>query len=765
MRTRSLLLVRLLVAILATSASGIAARAQSVREMTGVVVTQKGELVPNATVSVSEDRSTTTGEDGRFSLAIPDGPVTVRVTGENIVTLERPVAAGAPVDNLRFAIEYTVPPVHENIVIVDTGLDPGIDRRNEEVYRSTLFSRDDQIFHTLAAGINVGQHEGGGKSLEVRRFGFNLDHGGVNGGLKVLVDDVQQNHGTQGHGQGYLGQLKSLSPELVKEVNIINGPFSAQYGDFSGLGVVHIQLKESLSDQVLLRLQGGSFDTFRSFVAYSPKLERDSAFIAYEGSRTDGPFLNPLDYERDNVTANYTWKIDEKQALGFKLNYGRNDYRSSAQIPLDLIAENRLDRFGFIDPDNGGRVDSGVFGVYYRKEFDEGETLKVDGFLARSLFDHFINFTFFLNDPVNGDEIDQHDSRFMEGVNVQYLKPHEFLGHRALLTVGGNFHDNHINVGLWRSRGRDPFERTTQARAHVVNGAGYVQQTVDLFDSHLRLDGGLRFDAFRYQVEDALVPSFSGSQSAGRWQPKAGVAWTPSHRVPATVTFNYGRGISSQDARGVVQRPDGPKISTTDFYQLGGVYNGGRFAVAADLFLIDRSNEQVYIPDDGSIEFAGPTRSYGFESKGSLQISRYLALSGGLTRVGNSFYRGTSPRVYVDSAPHFVGNAEVVLSNWHGFSGSLRYRHISSYRLDGENANLRAAGHDVLDFSIVKRISRLLDFNLAVDNLTNKRYFETQNFYESRISPTAPVVERIHVTPGYPITLTFGLTFHLFAKD
>jgi hypothetical protein len=369
MQAGTLVVSRLLVALLAVSSFAVAARAQDARTLAGVVVTQKGELVPNATVSVKvagEDRSTTTGDDGRFSLGIPDGPVTVRIAGENILTLERSIPSGEPVDNLRFAIEYTVPPVHESIVIVDTTLDPGIDRRNEEVYRSTLFSRDDQIFHTLAAGINVGQHEGGGKSLEVRRFGFNLDHGGVNGGLKVLVDDVQQNHGTQGHGQGYLGQLKSLSPELVKEVNIVNGPFSAQYGDFSGLGVVHIQLRESLSDRVLLRLQGGSFDTFRSFVSYSPKLERDSAFIAYEGSRTDGPFLNPLGYERDNVTANYTWKIAENRALGFKLNYGRNDYRSSARLPLDLIAENRLDRFGFLDPDNGGRVDSGTFGVYYR---------------------------------------------------------------------------------------------------------------------------------------------------------------------------------------------------------------------------------------------------------------------------------------------------------------------------------------------------------------------------------------------------------------
>src|SRR5438105_11703188 len=115
----------------------------------------------------------------------------------------------------------------------DCDHDAGIDRRDDAIYKNSLFARDDQLYQTLDAGINAGQHEGGGKSIEVRRFGFNLDHGGVNGGLKVLVDNVQQNQSTQGHGQGYLGSLKSLSPELIQEVNIINGPFSAEYGDFS----------------------------------------------------------------------------------------------------------------------------------------------------------------------------------------------------------------------------------------------------------------------------------------------------------------------------------------------------------------------------------------------------------------------------------------------------------------------------------------------------------------------------------------------------
>src|SRR3954447_15565197 len=147
-----------------------------------------------------------------------------------------------------------IPPVHTSIVISASPLQVEVDRRNSEVFDRTLFFRDDQIFHVLDGGINAGQHEGGGKSVEIRRYGFNLDHGGVNGGLKVLVDDVQQNQSTQGHGQGYLGSLKTLSPELVQDVTMINGPFSAGYGDFSGLGVVHIRIRESLPDEITARI-------------------------------------------------------------------------------------------------------------------------------------------------------------------------------------------------------------------------------------------------------------------------------------------------------------------------------------------------------------------------------------------------------------------------------------------------------------------------------------------------------------------------------
>ncbi|HYO62163.1 MAG TPA: TonB-dependent receptor [Pyrinomonadaceae bacterium] len=769
------------------------------RELSGVVVSRRDEHVPGAVVrvrSASGERQTVTDGEGRFRLDVPRGEaLTLETTGSNISPLATSVGAAERTEDLRLVIEFVVPPIHESIVIVGSALEPGVERRNEAVYAGTLFSRDDQLFDTLAAGINAGQHEGGGKSLEVRRFGFNMDHGGLFGGLKVLVDDVQQNHSTQGHGQGYLGQLKSLTPELVAEVDILNGPFSAQYGDFSGLGVVHVRTREALPDVVTARVQGGSFDTLRGFLAYSPVLDSAVGFVAYEGARTDGPFLSPLRYRRDNLTGNYTRHLSARSALGFKFNFGRNDFFSSGQIPLDEVAAGRLDRFGFVDPDNGGRVRGGTAGVYYRRETDAGGVFKVDGYLTRSLFDLWSNFTFFLADEEFGDEIQQHDSRAQQGANAQYIRPHTLLGARAMLTVGANLQAFQTKVGLYPSAGRSPnraelaradpsvcpFEDNpgqpglpdrlnsacfllTDARARVTNAGAYAQQAVDLFEGRLHLEGGLRYDYFRFAVEDLVRPAFSGVEGGGRFQPKATVAYTPSHHFPATLHFNYGRGISSQDARGVTRRPESPKVATTDFYQAGTSHNFKRLSASADLFLIDNSNQQVYIPDDGSIEFAGPSRAYGFELKTSVRLHRRLNFNGGLTRVMNAFFRGTSPREYVDGAPHTVGNAALTLSDWRGFSGSLRYRHASDYRLDPLDPRVRAVGLDVVDLSVSKRLGRFVDFNLAVDNLFDKRYYETQNYFESRVRPGEESAERIHATPGFPFGVTAGLTFRFAGK-
>ena len=190
-----------------------------------------------------------------------------------------------------------------------------------------------------------------------------------------------------------------------------------------------------------------------------------------------------------------------------------------------------------------------------------------------------------------------------------------------------------------------------------------------------------------------------------------------------------------------------------------------RVGLSADTFLIDRSNEIVYAADDGTFELFGPSRAYGAEVKTSVAITSKLSFNGGITQVGNAFYKGTSPRQYVDRAPHFVANTGLTLSNWRGWSGSLRLRAINHYRLNTDDGPPQtAAGNTVTDFSMVRRLRRNLDFNFSVDNLLDRSYYETQNWVESRPYPNAPAAYGIHATPGYPRTFTIGLTARFGGK-
>jgi hypothetical protein len=656
-----------------------------------------------------------------------------------------------------------LPVVYESIVIRSTVIEPSVDRRDSEVFRETLFGRDDQVFHLLGAGINAGQHEGGGKSVELRRFGFNLDHGGVGGGLKVLVDNVGQNQSTQGHGQGYLGSLKSLTPELVQDVDIINGPFSAEYGDFSGLGVVHIRLREQMPDEFTARVQGGSYGTKRGFFAFSPQWKGRDVLLAWEGSYSDGPFLKPLDYRRHNVTGNIGWTQGARDRWSVRWNGGINRFNSSGQLPLDEVAAGRLDRYGSLSEGDGGDAINGTAALYFRREYAGGSVLKADGFLTRSLLDLYSNFTFYLNDPVNGDGIRQHDSRLQQGANLQFMRPTLWGGVPGTFVAGSNFHANQINVGLDTRFIRTPLEPVTSAHARVANGAGYVQQDVSLANGRLRAGAGLRWDTFHFALQDRINPHTSGARTSSLLQPKASLAWRPFWSLPVTLHANYGRGISSLDARGIVTHRDSPAVSTTDFYQAGIAANAHRIHLAASLFRIGRSNELVYVADDGSTEFKGPSRSVGAEIKSSIEFTRWLSVAAGLTKVSNAFYTGTFPRAYVTTAPHLVANAGLTLSALRGWSGSLRMRAINGYRLDELEPSIRAAGHTVWDFGVARRITRFADVNLAVDNLFDRAYYEMQNYFESAIVPGQPAY-RIHGTPGYGRTILVGMTFRFGGK-
>ncbi len=747
--------------------------AQSLTEIqvTGTVLDTQSRAVPNAVVKVTDGlgrvkQKSVANAEGKYSIKVlgnsPFALVAEAIGFDPATTVLMEMKNEAIIVDLKFG---TLTKAEAVLTITEKVIEPTVDQRDAALFTKTLFTRDDQIFQTLGAGLSLGQHAGGGKSLEVRRFGFNLDHGGVGGGLKVMLDDMMLNLPSGGHAHGYLGALKGLSPELVESVNLINGPFNAQYGDFSGLGVVNIKTREDMPDQLTGRVQFGQFNTRRVFTAYSPSFKNTNYLIANEYSYSDGPFLNPLRYLRDNITLGVFHTIRPGEKFGFRALGALNDFYSAGQLPVDLIEQGKLDRFGYIDPTDGGKVKTGTVTGFYSKQRANGDTIQVNGMVQRLLFDLFSNFTFFLDDPINGDGFGQHDSRLQEGLNFSYQKPHQVLGGVGNLVFGANYLDNQINLTLYGRIGRVPTDLRTAANNRTANTAQFIQETLTLMKGKVQIGLGLRYDNFNFAATDRLDKSVNIKINQGLLQPKASLTYTPWLGKPLAFHWNYGRSVTSSNARALIIDPASALVAKTDFFQFGTSHNKGRFSAATSFFWIDRSFETIYVADSGLNEFTGPSRNYGFELKTSTQINPYLSLNASLTKVINSFYRGTSPREYIDRAPHFTGYVGLTLSQWKGWSGSARLRAINRYILNGSEGSgqSRVPGHTVTDIGFSRKIWKGVELNIAVDNIFNKTYYETFEKYESALRGEDPI-ERVHATPGYGTTFVGGLTFRLFNK-
>jgi hypothetical protein len=194
----------------------------------------------------------------------------------------------------------------------------------------------------------------------------------------------------------------------------------------------------------------------------SPSARTHNTRAYHPGDPTDGP-LPPDRYRRD-INGNYTRTLNDREEARLPLPFRPQQLRFLGQIPLDLASDAVLQLY--IDPSDGGRVRLGTAAGYFSRILANGDTFKADGFVSRSLFDLYSNFTFYLNDPVHGDAFQQHDSRLQRGLNTQYTHAHKLGPVAAVLVAGANFHDNQINVGLYPRDGREPTGVDTRADAH-----------------------------------------------------------------------------------------------------------------------------------------------------------------------------------------------------------------------------------------------------------------------------------------------------------
>lgn len=610
----------------------------------------------------------------------------------------------------------------------------------------------DQILE-LVPGLVVIQHAGGGKANQYYLRGFDADHGTD---IAFSVDDIPINLVSHAHGQGYT-DLHFVIPELLQEIEVRKGPYFAQDGDFATAGAVNLKLRETV-ERNQLSFQAGRFNTFRGLGILGHQNPKGGFYFAAEALGSDGPFENPEDLSRLNLVLRGNFSSGNWKSTLTASAY-RSQWNASGQIPAPLVDEGLLPRFSSLDPTEGGKSNRYQFYANLVWQGKGQQTLQIKPYLYYYDLDLFSNFTFFLNDPINGDQIEQRDKRRVVGVKTQYQR-FDQAGKVGFFTeVGTGVRYDHIHNELNHSRARILLSRTTQNRIHQFNPYVYAQEKM-IFNDWFTLIAGARYDQIVMDVTDPLNQGIAGHASGGIFSPKASAIFSPTKNLD--VFLNFGRGFHSNDARGVVNPVDPATIF--------GKAWGGELGLNAEFldkvnfsvsgFFLRLGSELVWVGDEGVTEASGATLRAGIETEVRWQILDWLWTYVDFTWTHAEFLEEPASQNAVPLAPRWTVNGGLVARHPSGFYGSLQTEAISS-RPANEDRSLIADGFMVWNLTAGYRKDgyqvrgNTLGYALQLDvlNLFNSNYRSAQFDTTSRPFPGSPEINAIHFTPGWPLTV------------
>jgi TonB family protein len=645
----------------------------------------------------------------------------------------------------------------------------------------------------VTPGLLVVQHAGGGKANQYFLRGFDADHGTD---IAFSIDGVPINMPSHGHGQGYT-DTSFVIPELVQRVEITKGPYFAEQGDFATAGSINLVTQREMEHSSIGFGTGGSpghgGPMYRGLVIAAPRLGSVRPLFAAELGRSEGPFLRGEDFNRYKLFNKVTWDVSDRSTLTLAHAGYAGDWYGSGQIPLREVDGGRLDRFGTLDPTEGG--DSArhqIMAAYKLRPSDRSE-LSAMAYAAQYRFDLYSNFTLFLNDADRGDQIHQIDRRTFFGGRASYRVVHDAGSVRFDTTAGGELRNDIIKNALFHSQERKNLDAITDHRVQQTSIGVFGREEVTLAP-WLRAVGGARADFFSFAVDDALEQpggpetATSGVRGASQLSPKASLVASALRDRDASLDLfaNWGHGFHSNDARGVVRRTD----PVTPLTRAVGSEIGARarlferLDLAAALWQLDLRSETVWVGDEGTTEAGGATNRWGGEFEARYEITPWLAADLDLTASKSQFVQNAGNGTSVALAPRFTWAGGLSARHPTGLRGGVRFYGVGD-RPATEDEFLTAKGFTVFDLHAGYR-HRRFDVGVDVENLFDERYRSAQFATTSRLrtdpptdAPAPPAAcggssravtspsgtfagcEDIHFTPGYPLTVRVMTTVFL----
>ena len=603
-------------------------------------------------------------------------------------------------------------------------------------------------------GVIVTQHSGSGKANQYFLRGFNLDHGTD---LALSVDGVPVNNPTHAHGQGY-ADLNFLIPELVERVDFKKGPYYADAGDFASAGAFDVHYYRRLPTGSL-GAQGGPEGYSRLFVA--DNLGTGNLVYAAEYEHNDGPWALGDNERKVNGLLRYAGG-DARHGLTLTAIAYHNSWRSTDQIPERAVSDGLLGRFGNVDPTDAGHGGRYSLSADWRAQ-GTASTTRVMVYGLRYDLELFSNFTYFLDDPVHGDQIDQQDRRYVFGGLANHTHVGSLFGAVSQSTVGVEVRNDHVDNGLYHSEAQQRLDDGLVSRVVETSIAPYVENRT-YWTPWLRSSVGLRIDGYWFDVRN-IAGGASGNVNAALVSPKLGVVVGPW----ANTEFyaNLGYGFHSNDARGIVASVN----PATPLARSRGAEIGARTAAIRGLqssisvWMLDLKSELRWAGDAGSNDPSGPTRRYGVEIANFYAPTRWLTI--------DADYAWSHTR-YTDDEPDGNYVPEALVSTFdggvalHALSGALRrlradarLRYFGPRPLTQDNS-VRSDATSLVYAHVGYTVNDMWDIGVSMFNVLNARANDVAYFYTSRLRGE-PVdgVAGVQSHPAEPRTVRMSVTARL----
>ncbi len=607
-------------------------------------------------------------------------------------------------------------------------------------------------------GVVISQHSGEGKANQYYLRGFNLDHGTD---FATTVAGMPVNMPTHGHGHGY-SDLNFLIPELVSGVQFSKGPYFAEQGDFATAGAANINYVNAL-DRPIARALGGGQGYGRALFAASPQVGERGRFLgAIELQRNDGPWVRPDDLRKINAVARYS-QGDAVNGFAVTGMAYRAKWHATDQVPERAIADGLIDRFGNLDPTDGGDTYRYSGSAEWQRTRGSATT-KLVGYGIGYDLNLFSNFTFFLVDPVNGDQFHQADRRFITGAKLSHRRLGRVAGRPTQNTIGLQLRNDNIGtVGLYHTRARQRLESVREDTVLQTSVAGYAQNETE-WTPWLRTLAGLRVDGYRFSV-DANDPLNSGTDHAGLVSPKTGAVFGPWRGTE--LYANLGVGFHSNDARGATISVDPatgePAERVTPLVRATGAELGVRtvaiphLQTSVALWTLNFDSELVFIGDAGTTEAGRPSHRYGLEIANYYAPKPWLMFDGDIAISRGHFTSDDALGSAIPGAVETVVSAGVTIDSVRNVFGSVRWRYFGPRSLI-EDDSMRSKATSLVNLTAGYRLTRSLRVALDVFNLFDARHSDIDYFYTSRL-PGEPSggVDDIHVHPTLPRTARIGV--------